>query len=159
MKKDRIIKVFFWATLVLIAAAFIASWFFVESPKTARLRRLDQALVNNISTLESAVNTYYAAEKKLPDSLESLRAAKNVYFDSSALVDPETKTPIVYQKLNETDFEFCAKFRASSDTSQTKAGVTAVSYPAYPGDKNHTAGYQCLRGNLWALTTSAAVTK
>jgi uncharacterized protein YpmS len=154
-KKDLVTKLFFFISLGLILAAFIAAFFFVESPKTARARRLDQIVVNNISNLESLVNSYYDRYKKLPDNLEAVKAEKDIYLDPNTLIDPETKQAIVYQKLGEKDFQFCANFRLDSVRDNNGAYPLAVSYPTYPGDKNHAAGYQCLKGNLWSLVKTA----
>ncbi|MFA5184389.1 MAG: DUF5671 domain-containing protein [Patescibacteria group bacterium] len=145
-QKDTVVKIYFWASLALVLAAFIAAWFFVESPATARARRLDQSLVNNISNLEVAVNSYYERHKKLPDTLEILASDANVYLDSESLFDPETKSPIVYQLVGAQDFDLCATFRL--DSAEDGSGQMKVSYP---GDKSHRAGYQCLRGNLYVL--------
>jgi len=152
IKKDKIVKIFFYVSLVLVIAAFIASWFFVESPKTARARRLDQIVVNNIYSLESAVNSYYDRYKKLPETLADIKAEKDIYLTPNILIDPETKDPIAYQKLGEKDFQFCATFR--TDSAVTNGGRT-LSYPT--DSKNHAAGYQCLKGNLWNVVKAEPV--
>lgn len=150
VRKDIVVRLFFYISLALVVTAFIAAFFFVESPKTARSRRLDQIVINNISGLESSVNTYYERNKKLPENLDVLKAEKNVYLDANSLLDPETKEPIVYRKINEKDFELCATFRLDSAEINTDRMSAAVSYPSYPGDKSHSAGYQCLPGSLWS---------
>lgn len=159
IKKDLITRLFFFISLALVAAAFIAAFFFVESPKTARARRLDQVVVNNISNLESAVNNYYDRYKKLPDNLDAFKAEKDIYLDANSLIDPETKQMIVYQKLGDKDFQFCAIFRVDSAKEFDNQGMmmSYPSYPSYPGDKRHSAGYQCLKGNLWALVKAETV--
>lgn len=148
VKKDLALKIFFWATLVIVVAVFISSWFFVESPKIARERRFDQALSNNISSLESAVNNYYANNKKLPETLDALKADNNIYLPAFSLLDPETKSPIVYQPLTDQTFQFCATFRLDSAQDNYNGSVT-VSYPR--GANNHAAGYQCVPGTLYAV--------
>ncbi len=149
IKKDLVVRLFFLISLALLIAAFSAAFFFVESPKTARARRLDQIIINNISGLESSVNTYYDKNKKLPETLEVLKAEKNIYLDAANLSDPETKQPIVYQKLNDKDFQFCATFRLDSAQENNGQAIEASTYPAYKGDKSHAAGYQCIPGSLW----------
>jgi len=143
---DKVVKIFFFGTLALVLAAFISAWFFVESPSVARARRLDQVVINNISNLESAINTYYEKNKKLPDNLEVLRAERGLYLDSSMFSDPETKSPIVYQKSGEKDFSLCATWRTDS--------LNDENFKDYPMNdiysKKHKAGYDCLAGNLYA---------
>jgi len=147
-KPDKIVKIFFIGTLVLVIAAFVAAWFFVESPRMARERRLDQALVQNIYNIENTVNSYYERNEKLPLNLEELIADEHIYINADLLSDPETKEPIVYNKLSDREFELCATFRTSS--YDDKANRT--SYIGTDMDnKNHFIGYQCLSGNLYAV--------
>jgi len=150
-KADQVVKIFFFASLALVLAAFVASWFFVESPKTARNRRLDQAVVQNMYNLESAVNNYYERHQKLPADLTELQADRNVYLNPNMMMDPETKTPIIYNNLGGKDFELCATFRTDS-ISETQKATSYVGLDM--NNKDHLAGYQCLRGNLY---TAAAV--
>ncbi len=146
-KADKVVKIFFFATLACVIAAFVAAWFFVESPKTARNRRLDQALVQNIYNIENAVNSYYDRNKKLPLNLEELKTDKNIYINASAMIDPETKAPIAYNKISEKEFEMCATFRIDSIEENAKQATSYVGMDV--NSKEHRAGYQCLRGNLY----------
>ncbi|MDP2944081.1 MAG: DUF5671 domain-containing protein [bacterium] len=154
-KTDKVVKIFFFATLALVIAVFVAAWFFVESPRSARNRRLDQALVQNIYNIENALNSYYDRNKKLPANLEEFKADNNFYMNASALVDPETKAPIAYNKTSDKEFELCATFRTDSIAEAVKNSSTA-----YVGmdinNKEHLAGYQCLRGNLYIVKTIEA---
>ncbi|MFZ4631829.1 MAG: DUF5671 domain-containing protein [Patescibacteria group bacterium] len=160
IKKDLVIRLFFIISLALVVAAFIAAFFFVESPKNARNRLLDEKVINNISNLENSVNSYYESYKKLPDNLEALKTGKNFYLDNFSLVDPETKQAIVYQKVSETEFKFCATFRTDSrkDSSGRDVATPYQVYPSSPGDKNHAAGYQCVPGNLWSVIKAEPAT-
>lgn len=146
-KKNLAVRLFFFISLVLVVAVFISSWFFVESPKTARARRLDGIVVNNIYTLENAVNSYFSRNDRLPNSLAELRAdSGDFYLNDDNLVDPETKAPIVYEKIGNLDFRFCADFRTDSQDNKNNTGAP-MSYPV--NDKSHRAGSQCLKGVLF----------
>lgn len=150
-KSDKVVKIFFFATIALVLAAFIAAWFFVESPKTARNRRLDSALVQNIYSIENAINNYYDRNNKLPADLNEFMADKNIYLSTDSLVDPETKTPIVYNKISDKEFEMCATFRLDSIEESAKQGTSYIGIDV--SSKEHRAGYQCLRGNLYNAKT------
>jgi len=149
-QKDRVITIFGWVSLVVVLAAFISAWFFVESPQVARARRLDQAVTSNIYSLENAVNDYYSKTGSLPDSLDQIKG-KNIYLDDSLLVDPETRQAIEYKKISDTEFEFCANYRLDSYSDNAGYGPNYYS----PDSKQHGAGYQCLAGNLYAATMPA----
>lgn len=152
---DKIVKIFFFVTLALVLIAFIAAWFFVESPSVARARRLDQVVINNISNLESAINTYYENNKKLPENLELLKVEKGLYLDSSFFMDPETKSLIIYQKSGDKEFSLCSTFRTDSLVERDMN-----SYPTNDiYSKKHKAGYNCLPGNLYATVKAEPVVK
>jgi len=145
--RDMVVMIFTWASAALVLAAFIAAWFFVESPAISRARRLDQNLMNNIYSLESAVNNFYEINKTLPESLATLENSE-VYLSKRMLTDPDSQEPIVYNKLSDKTFEFCATFRMDSTTDDMNSG--------YRGDnKNHQAGYQCVSGLLYSTPDPA----
>ena len=140
---DQVLKIFAWASLAVVLAAFISAWFFVESPQAARARRLDQNLINNIYSLEGAVNDYYARFEALPENLDELRS-KGIALHESLLSDPESGAPIEYRRLDEDAFELCATFRLASNAGQGASG------PYYYGrSREYEAGYQCLPGSLY----------
>lgn len=146
-RSDLIARIFSLASLAVVIAAFVASWFFVEAPKTARARRLDDIVINNIYNIENAVNVYYDRYEKLPADLEVLKSDSNVYLDLAALSDPETKQAIVYRQLGDQSFELCANFRLDSERDSAKERAV----PSYAGgSKDHRAGYYCLPGTLWS---------
>ncbi len=145
IKKDGITKIFLIVSLILVSAAFIAAWFFVESPRAARDARLDQTVVNNIYRLESAVNSYYGKYHKLPDNLEMIWSEGNLILTEEALINPVTRLEIEYKKIDENSFEFCTEFKTNNkdDIDDRYSPISMIE------DKRHEAGYQCLAGNLW----------
>ena len=159
LKKDLVIRLFFFISLALIIAAFISAFFFVESPKTARARRLDDIVVSNISSLESMVNSYYERYKKLPDNLEAVKGEKDMYYNAASFVDPETNQAIVYQKLNDKDFQFCATFRTDSTKPENGRDAKMYAMPTGLGANDHAAGYQCIKGNLWSVVKAEPTIK
>jgi hypothetical protein len=118
-KPDKIVKIFTFVTLILVITVFVAAWFFVESPKEARARRLDGMVLNNFSSLNNVINNYYELKGELPENLTELENFDH-YFNPSDLVDPETKEPFVYKLLNEKEFELCAIFRTSNLNEQAE---------------------------------------
>jgi hypothetical protein len=119
-RKKIIEKIFLFSSVVIILTIFISAFFFIESPQTARDRKYDQNLLNNIHNLEALVNDYYNHNDRLPTSIEEIRSFNSrmsyINLDSLNLID--------YQLISETEFEFCADFRLE--------------------DKD------CIKGNLWS---------
>ena len=146
-EKSLVMKIFFITSLSLITIAFIASWFFIESPTLTRAKRLDQNLINNINNLENAVNSYNDKYKKLPNTLDEVKNNKDIYLDSKSFTDPETGAAISYQKTSDTTFEFCATFRTDTKNIDPRKDSTYYSDPT----KLHLAGYQCVSGQAWSV--------
>jgi vacuolar-type H+-ATPase subunit I/STV1 len=146
--KKKINCLFFSLSLLFVLGAFISAWFFVESPREARMRRLDQIVVNNINSLENAVNSFYSEEKRLPENLSELKDEGHIY-DRNSLFDPESGKEIEYKKINEQDFEFCAEFRLASNPTDVKGRAITGPYNM-PNSDDHELGYDCLKGDLWA---------
>lgn len=147
VSKNPVMRIFFFASLTLIAAAFIASWFFIESPTLTRAKRLDQNLINNITSLENAINSYNDKYKKLPDALDEIKNNRDIYFDLKSLNDPETGVAITYKKTSDKTFEFCATFRTDNKNITSKSDSNYYSDPT----KLHSAGYQCVFGQAWSV--------
>jgi hypothetical protein len=147
VKNDKIVKIFFFASLALVITAFILAWFYVDSPKVMRARRLDQIVINNISNIESAVNSYYEKNKALPDSINQLLNNPDFYLNDKMLKDPESGADIIYNKKGVKEFELCATFRTSNKEQNDLGGA----YYSGPSLQIHPAGYQCLKGNLYVV--------
>ncbi len=147
-KEDKKIreKIFLSISLLLIVSAFVSAWFFIESPKQIRARKIDGLLLNRISTLESFVNDYYSTFGTLPENMTDLKTARSRYFmDENHFINPNNGEEIVYNKINKDQFEFCASFETNSFTENKRSGVV---YPAMI-NRDHEAGYNCLAGSLW----------
>lgn len=145
-KEDRAIKIFFFSSLALIIIIFISSWFFVESPKVARDRKVDEKVLNNIYSLESYINSYYEQEEKLPEDLSEVKSILGITNFDQFLVDPISGEKIEYKKIGDKEFELCANFRIDSYESERNRV-----YPVYIGDgsKVYIKGWNCFKGNLF----------
>lgn len=143
-KKNLVQRLYTIISITLLSIIFIAAWFFVELPADARARRLDDNLMSNIYQLESAVNSYYAENQRLPETLEELQADTRFSLSDYYLLDQENGKRIEYKKEGDKSFLFCAEFRRGSDDSK----FDSRPYPNY--DKGHQAGYDCVKGSLYS---------
>ena len=154
-KNDIVINIFFSVALFLVVSVFITSWFFVESPKTAHNRRIDDKLLSNINGVENYVNNYYDLKRVLPDDLKQVIDNVDIYANYDIFFDPETKQEIEYHKLGDRDFELCANFR--EDSYEYLDRKTASVYDQYKIDnaKVYKSGWNCFKGNLWTTDKDA----
>ncbi len=150
-KPSKVAKIFFFSTLAIVIAIFVAAWFFVESPKVARQRRVDDVIIQSMNSLENAVNSYYEGNKRLPNDIEELKNYRYSYYPNfNSMIDPETKEPIVYQKVSDKEYEMCATFRTNSFTENGQE-IPPYEIAVYSGNKEHLAGYQCVKGGLYVI--------
>jgi len=134
--RDQRIKIFLIGSLTLVVAALIGSLFVVESPSDARNRKLDSMVINNFSEIDNAVNTYYAENNKLPDSLAVLQEEFS-YLRDDDLKDPATGSSYEYKVSDDKTYELCATFRTVSADEKSRE--------YYFDDRwQHEAGEQCL---------------
>ncbi len=142
--KEPALKAFFWGALILAVAAFIAAWFFVESPTVTRAKKLDNKLMNSINMLENSINSYQQEYNRLPQNLTELQNSRTAFFNASDLVDSDNGLPIVYEAVNNQDYKLCATFR--TDTTDTKIYPDKEYRYNY---RNHDAGYYCFELSTW----------
>ena len=140
--KNKVIKTYFWISLVLIGLTFISGLLFVESPREARNVRIDGIILNNFTQIENGINNYYNEYRQLPETLDALN--RDIFLEDQSLYDPETKELIEYKKTGDTKYEICATFRtASNDTEQLR------SFKPYSA-MEHEAGHQCLERQVYS---------
>lgn len=98
-------KYFVYAIIIVVSIAVVFGFFIVGSPKTARLEKLDDLRVQNLSSLQYNIISYVALHDKLPEYLEDVQ-----YIPEENLIDPETRNPYVYEKTGNLTFKLCAEF-------------------------------------------------
>ncbi|MDD5032078.1 MAG: DUF5671 domain-containing protein [Patescibacteria group bacterium] len=136
-KNDRVIQVYFYASLVLVIAVFVASLFIVESPTQTRNRKYDNFILDNFSNIDSAIASYYQEFKKLPEGLNELEAEYS-YLGEDTIKDPASKIMFDYRVVDKNTYELCATFKASNKDENIEE------YNYYKDKWTHEAGYQCL---------------
>jgi len=134
---------------VVVCMSIALGFVFVGSPAQQRLVRLDEQRVNNLSTIQSEVISYYDQKKVLPPTLESLRNSLTGFV---APTDPVTHQPYEYVVKDGLKFDLCATFGAASVTDASMA--TPAPYPYYDGrysygqNWTHGAGRVCFERTI-----------
>lgn len=146
-----------WFGIVLVIAAIVAGFIAVGSPASQRAYRFDSQRVNDLSSIQSQIVSYWQQKEKLPSSLVDLNDALSWF---TVPVDPETSAPYEYSTKSGLSFELCATFsRATRDDKGRgeygygRGGSIGIAYPvaydmAYPiiGDQDnwkHEEGRAC----------------
>lgn len=93
------------AVLAIIAALFV-----IGGPSKARLERMDERRIGDLSDLASAIERHHLFTNHLPDSLAELHARLEARGSTRRPpeADPETGAPYVYERLADDRFRVCA---------------------------------------------------
>ncbi|MEI7742057.1 MAG: hypothetical protein WCJ29_06220 [bacterium] len=137
----------FSVTAVVLVTAGIGAYM-AGSPSKVRAVTIDNRRVQDLQQIANAMEDYYRVEKKIPDSLETLKMTRNVYV--SSIVDQETQKLYEYTVKDKLKYELCAAFTLSNlpDSGNPKTGATPYYNSYYYGNYgndfwNHEAGRTC----------------
>jgi len=137
-EKNKVIAAYFYATLLITLAVFIASFFFVESPAQARKLRQDSEVLNRLMSLTGGIDAYYRDKKALPKNL-SVLMEDNLYVIERNIKNPLTKKQFEYKIIDAKKYQLCTDFQTSNKKADTEQ------YDSYLDPQwQHDAGYQCI---------------
>ncbi|MDO8514132.1 MAG: DUF5671 domain-containing protein [bacterium] len=108
-----------WGAGVVVLASIAAGFFIMGSPNQIRLYRFDDQKVNDLANVQSQIVNYWRSKEKLPATLDGLQDSIR---GNLIPLDPQTKTPYVYQVTGKYSFKLCATFNA--ETQQNSPTVT-----------------------------------
>jgi len=140
--KDKIIRIYFYASLAVAIVVLVSAFIFVESPYTTRKIKHDNSLIDKFSQIDNALNTYYSDKVKLPVSFDEL-FQEITYLRREDMKDPVTGREFEYKVVGDKTYELCSTFLLSTKDNKSYEG-------GYSFDKrwDHDAGYQCLRQKI-----------
>jgi len=121
------------ATGIVTAAAIAAGVWVIDSPSQQRLKRLDEARLSHLQTLETAAHNYWRENDALPPNILALAAQPGMVLTYK---DPAGGPDYRYRTLDATHYELCAQFDTSS-AEGPQAGR--------PSEWAHPAGNHCFR--------------
>lgn len=143
-KKDKVIAYFAWISLALVVIAFLASWFFVESPQETRNRKIDGEIISDLYQIKAAVLDYYTLENEMPASLEVLANSGSGYrISQEATIHPVSKEKYEYQVVSDDQYKICAEFFTSN--------LEKDSNFYYADEYRHDKGYECFNQKVTNL--------
>lgn len=136
--KSMINKIYFFISLLIAVVVLVSSFFFVESPMEARNKRQDNLIMENLYRLDSAVQSYYNYENKMPESLKALTNYEYDKLRAEDILDPVSGKQYDYKVTGANSYEICADFK----TSNVKREDVTDWY--YEEGWVHEAGYYCI---------------
>lgn len=130
-------KYFAYTVWLVFIIVVVISIFTIGSPTQQRNIRLDQQRVDDLSSIQNAIGSYYRINFVLPRDLSTLSKAGEYYLNS--ITDPVTKSQYEYTIMSKTAYELCAVFSLPNDQTDQTRGTS----PAKMDNWKHTAGRDC----------------
>lgn len=131
-----------YSSSALVVVALVLAIIYAGSPGEARDRRTDELLLGRFDVIDSAINSYYMENGKMPSDLDTLVKEKRI-TDEKQLTDPVSGEKIVYKPGKDKLYELCATFRRGNKEEDLNR--------YYSSRWPHDAGNQCLTQRLSAL--------
>jgi len=128
------------AAIAAVAAVIVGGFFLVGSPQNQRMARFDQQRVNDLSTLQNEIITYWQQKDRVPANLDEL---VNDISGFRAPTDPETKAPYAYAVKSGLAFELCANFTTLSREDARYAQPARSPFDPYAQNWEHGIGETC----------------
>jgi hypothetical protein len=116
------------AVLLAVVTAVV-----LEPPGQVRERRLDERRVDDLASINAAVDEYWKRNKKLPESLDALSAGGL----KVSVSDPASGRPYEYQIAGERSYRLCATFVHGSSHPARR------SLSPHQAQWSHGSGRQC----------------
>lgn len=89
-------------------AGLLAALALLDNPLAARRLRLDESRVQDLQSIQRAVESYHDRHGKLPESLDDLRSDPGTFVFN--LVDPVTAEPYGFRRTGDRGYELTATF-------------------------------------------------
>ena len=102
-----------------VVAAIVLGFMNTESPADVRQYKIDERIMNDMSSIENAVQEYYNVEGTLPASIEeAYRGVPNIP------TAPEGRDGYTYSTTGPLAYELCAEFAYASQTNRDWYGAS-----------------------------------
>lgn len=139
-------KIFIYTVIGIVVAAIVAGFVIVGSPQNKRMQRIDERRINDLSSIQWQVVSYWQNKARVPENLNVLKDDLSGFV---VPVDPETKAPYEYAKTGDLSFKLCATFaEATSGDPNSYDKHYSVPFPIRDGNWEHGAGYACFERTI-----------
>ncbi len=130
---------------LLVLSTLIWGFSSVGSPFNQRLVRIDERKINDLSSIQWQIISFWQSKGRLPESLSEL-ADPISGFQIPA--DPETGAPYLYRVVKPDSFEFCANFNLASQDQKLDKAAPKVAIDGYSSNWTHEAGKVCFSRSI-----------
>ncbi len=125
---------------IIVIGSIIWAFSVFGSPRTQRLMRYDEQKINDLTSINSSVTSFFQSKGFLPTSLDELRNSSYLY---SSIADQQTGAVYEYHLIGQSAkvYELCAVFNKESPQPQIRQGAGSLARDFYSWE--HPAGHYC----------------
>jgi hypothetical protein len=129
-EKPYLAKIFTIIISAVVVASIVGGLFIVGSPAKQRKLRYDNERVNEMSSLQREIVTYYQRTGMLPSKVMDLHDSLTGYSSVDRFTDPESKKEYDYSIVSEKalTFEICANFNLDAEDNAGKGAYINSRY-------------------------------
>jgi hypothetical protein len=143
------LKIFAFATSLVVLITIVGGFFIVGSPAEQRMMRFDEQRINDLQVIQSEVVNYWTQKEVLPPTLNELNNSISGFVPPS---DPETNTVYEYNIKSNLIFELCAEFNLPSLVNNTTVNSVPTMprsvYDPYNQNWSHGKGRTCFERTI-----------
>ena len=133
-------------SVVLIIGSIVCGFLVIGSPRTQKHQKQDQDKVNNLSTIQSQVISYYQSHGALPTTLEAMQNSLSYY---TLPKDAQTGKNYEYRVTGANTFDLCAVFNTNPQaTKVSRYAEVAPNYVSVNSNWQYTEGPFCFHRTL-----------
>lgn len=148
--KDNIIKIYFYASLSLVLVVLFSAFFLVESPKEARLMKIDNQNIERLNNVEMAIQEYFNLNENLPENLQILTESSSIFIRNDYINNIETQKIFDYEILEDKKYQLCTDFNLSN---KENSGDNRYAYLS--SSWLHDSGYFCFQRAIFDYDSKA----
>lgn len=109
IKNEKQSKFYGLGALVVVVVALVFGLLNIDTPSEVREHKIDESQVEDLQSLQWAIQDYYLTTETLPESLDDVNRA-DIY------TAPEGRADYRYE-VTETGFKLCAEFKTQSQNT------------------------------------------
>lgn len=118
--KSKLPKMVGWLTSVVVIGMLVLGFLLAGSPNHQRKVRMDEQRLNDLSSIQSQITSYWQTKRELPQDLKALRNDLSYFYLPQ---DPQTGEDYEYRAVSDLSFELCATFELALESSDESSTV------------------------------------
>lgn len=145
------VKMHAYVLCALVITSIVLGFVVIGSPMKQRDIQFDERRSTALLSIQTAVDSFYQDQGRLPTSLEEMIQSPRAYYFETPF-DPETSEPFEYAVTAQYTYQLCATF--ALDSAAAKRPQRGIGYMSNEQYFKHGEGRQCFTRQVLPLKTA-----